>query len=296
LVKCRAIRNFDAGIGGKRYFSNNSFAAVTDAACYLDVLPRPISGGNGTRIEISDCDKGLQANNITSSYVGLLTTRKKGGSYMEMLLILVVILALVVWMIKRKSSKASVASSPVEHGKPLAVAPKPASKRVVDTSATKQAEPPVVDAAETVEQVSKPAEVQVQPQPLRVVSPSPAAKMEEKVPEDSTLRRHYLNTRKAEKETITHPYPSDSALRRHCESISKFALSEALAAKTIESSAQLAKKPAIPEDSALRRHFLSQVQAEIESLFLRPTDSALKRHYDSLIKAKMEEYLTKGAV
>lgn len=213
---------------------------------------------------------------------------------MEMLLILVVILALVVWMIKRKSSKASVASSSVDHGKPLAVAPKPASKRVVDTGASKQTESPVVEAVEAIEKVSKP--VEVQPQPSPAVSPSPVAKKEEKVPEDSSLRRHYLGTRKAEKEAITNPYPTDSALRRHYDSISRLALSEALSAKTIESPAQLVKKPAIPEDSALRRHFLSQVQTEIESLFLRPTDSTLKRHYDSLIKAKMEEYLTKGTV
>lgn len=48
----------------------------------------------------------------------------------------------------------------------------------------------------------------------------------------------------------------------------------------------------IPEDSALRRHFISALQIEIEStLPPRPTDSALKRHYDSAVQAKLATLL-----
>jgi len=49
----------------------------------------------------------------------------------------------------------------------------------------------------------------------------------------------------------------------------------------------------IPEDSVLRRHFLAQLHAEIESeLFDRPTDVVLKRHYDQLILTKLADRLT----
>lgn len=51
-------------------------------------------------------------------------------------------------------------------------------------------------------------------------------------------------------------------------------------------------KPVLPEDSILRRHFLAQLQSEIEAaLFPRPTDSMLQRHYDSLVAAKIESRL-----
>jgi FtsZ-interacting cell division protein ZipA len=51
-------------------------------------------------------------------------------------------------------------------------------------------------------------------------------------------------------------------------------------------------KAQIPEDSVLRRHFLTQLMTEIESeVFPRPTDSILKRHYDSLILAKFADRL-----
>jgi hypothetical protein len=51
----------------------------------------------------------------------------------------------------------------------------------------------------------------------------------------------------------------------------------------------------VPEDSVLRRHFLTNLQSEIESaLFPRPTDSVLQRHYDSLVTAELENRLAKA--
>ncbi len=51
-------------------------------------------------------------------------------------------------------------------------------------------------------------------------------------------------------------------------------------------------KLVVPEDSALRRHFLSNLQAEVEAeLSPRPTCSMLKRHYDSLVRVEMEKRL-----
>ncbi len=49
---------------------------------------------------------------------------------------------------------------------------------------------------------------------------------------------------------------------------------------------------ALPEDSILRRHFLTQLQSEIEAtLFPRPSDSMLQRHYDALVAAEVENRL-----
>jgi len=56
-------------------------------------------------------------------------------------------------------------------------------------------------------------------------------------------------------------------------------------------------KVKIPEDSILKRHFLANLRAQIESeLHSRPTDAVLKRHYDSLIVSKIENYLKLSAV
>ncbi|KAF3977246.1 MAG: hypothetical protein HFP77_08085 [Methylococcales symbiont of Iophon sp. n. MRB-2018] len=48
----------------------------------------------------------------------------------------------------------------------------------------------------------------------------------------------------------------------------------------------------IPEDSTLKRHFLSALKVEVEaSMPPRPTELALMRHYDSTVKAKMDDLL-----
>lgn len=54
----------------------------------------------------------------------------------------------------------------------------------------------------------------------------------------------------------------------------------------------------LPQDSMLRRHYLANLRAMVESLNPpRPTDSSLSRHYDSLIISKIEECLSdKGAI
>ena len=47
-----------------------------------------------------------------------------------------------------------------------------------------------------------------------------------------------------------------------------------------------------PEDQVLRRHFLTQLRAEVEAQFLpRPTDSTLLRHYESLIHTEIASRL-----
>jgi hypothetical protein len=49
----------------------------------------------------------------------------------------------------------------------------------------------------------------------------------------------------------------------------------------------------IPEDSMLKRHFLTHLQSEIESTLVpRPTDFMLQRHYDSLVAAELKNRLS----
>jgi len=48
----------------------------------------------------------------------------------------------------------------------------------------------------------------------------------------------------------------------------------------------------VPEDSALKRHFLSNLKAEVESeLSPRPSCSMLKRHHDALVSVEIEKRL-----
>jgi|GEM_PF-2040409 hypothetical protein len=48
----------------------------------------------------------------------------------------------------------------------------------------------------------------------------------------------------------------------------------------------------VPEDSVLRRHFITQVYSEIEaSLSPRPSDSVLMRHHQALLMTKLEQRL-----
>jgi cyanate lyase len=148
------------------------------------------------------------------------------------------------------------------------------------------------------------------------------------LPEDSVLRRHYLTQLQAEREALSNPYPTDSMLRRHYESMIRMQLAwpstqesreqapvpqeRAVEVPASEPSAVQTRQPeakaepamrdealvrvesntGVPEDSILRRHFLSNLQAQIESeLPDSPTDSVLKRHHDTLVCTKLAERL-----
>lgn len=184
----------------------------------------------------------------------------------------------------------------VKQSRPRTVAPQPVGEMslIQDEVFLEVTELPLTTTAVPVDTVSESAEIAVAMQ--KDISSSPLVDKEETLPEDSTLRRHYLSTRRAVKEAITNPYPSDSVLRRHYDGISAIKLNKPVGAGKNESAGRVVEKLRIPEDSMLKRHFLTQLEAEIESeLFVRPTDSALRRHYDSQVKAKMQEYLLKEA-
>lgn len=134
------------------------------------------------------------------------------------------------------------------------------------------------------------------------------------VPEDSVLRRHYLTEKAVKKTELVDPIPTDSILRRHYEALHQpVVLSRPKKTTTIEqavrqdASIALAAplvtvtkslqtddevKGKLPEDSVLKRHFISQLQAEIQLEFsVRPTDSVLRRHFDHLIGLELKKRL-----
>ena len=56
------------------------------------------------------------------------------------------------------------------------------------------------------------------------------------------------------------------------------------------------EKDFIPEDSMLKRHFLTNLRASIESeLSPRPTCSTLRRHYDAQVIVEMDKRLQVAA-
>jgi len=128
-----------------------------------------------------------------------------------------------------------------------------------------------------------------------------AVKTNGQIPEDSVLKRHFLAHLASERKSITHPYPTDSNLRRHHEN-----MLAALAARTIDSyppsieTANVmsvpAEKPKFPEEAALKADFSARLRAEIESrMGPQPADSILRRHYESIVQAEIAERLTEDA-
>ena len=70
----------------------------------------------------------------------------------------------------------------------------------------------------------------------------------------------------------------------------KTATSENKPPVTQEGSSTTSKK--LPQDSMLRRHYLTQLHAQVAAnLPTRPTDSMLRRHYDTLLENEVKKQL-----
>ena len=53
-----------------------------------------------------------------------------------------------------------------------------------------------------------------------------------------------------------------------------------------------ARSRSLPEDAVLRRHFLAQINSEIQAgLAPCPSDSVLRRHHQALVSAKLQQRL-----
>ncbi|MCF7970331.1 MAG: hypothetical protein K9L22_04085 [Methylococcaceae bacterium] len=107
------------------------------------------------------------------------------------------------------------------------------------------------------------------------------------IPQDSTLRRHYMQNLMANKENAGAQIPEDSTLRRHY--LQNLAAQEPCV-EVIP--AAIANTVKIPEDAVLKRHFIQQLAAEVaKEMSDRPTDSTLKRHYDTQLFNAIEARL-----
>ena len=184
-------------------------------------------------------------------------------------------------------------------------------------------EPQTNEVAPELEPESKP-EPSVKPQPSETALSSPEHKSN--LPEDSILKRHYLTHVCALLEALAPERPTDAVLCRHYDAMmlakieqclsdkqamdrllddyltnKPTATSEAPATQAGESAAtapQADENPIsdstynIPQDSILRRHYLTHVLTMIEALVpTRPTDAVLCRHYDALIVTKIDRCL-----
>ncbi|HSN22880.1 MAG TPA: hypothetical protein VLS45_01715, partial [Methylomicrobium sp.] len=127
-------------------------------------------------------------------------------------------------------------------------------------------------------------------------------------PQDSMLRRHFIANLIASAKPYVPTRPTDSMLGRHYDatkssrqatvgSVHQSAV-PAPETKTAEPCRKCSTKPGLPEDSMLRRHYLTTLRVKIESnlsLPSRPTESMLRRHFDAmkeqLIAGELQRYL-----
>lgn len=137
-----------------------------------------------------------------------------------------------------------------------------------------------------------------------VVGESKPSATGEQIPEDSTLRRHYLQAKQAAGQAVAQPAVVETAkvveAPQAVEAVEAVEVAEVaevvpaveVAKPVVVAESKPAQKSAIPEDSALRRHYLSQLSADVAaSLPAKPTDSSLKRHYEQLLEAKLADAL-----
>lgn len=194
---------------------------------------------------------------------------------------LLMLILLVVKIFRRKAvEQVDLESGSMPRGR---VAPKPAP--VVNQE-------PLAKAGESV--VSAVREAKVEPG-----KPSPQTAIEDAIPEDSVLHRHYLANREAEHLALTEPYPTDSVLHRHYDAIHCYHAEKPAAPATAAVVAVKATagssagcKASLPQDSVLRRHYLAQLKAEVEAgLPPAPSDSVLRRHHQALVAAEINKRL-----
>ncbi|NOQ34855.1 MAG: hypothetical protein GQ569_03065 [Methylococcaceae bacterium] len=160
-------------------------------------------------------------------------------------------------------------------------------------------------------------DVAVDSKPQETVKAEKAHEHHKNLPEDSMLRRHYLTHLRTMDEALHDSRPTDSTLKRHYDTMIEKEVEQCLdddtALEKLEGSYQEEKQHPlkgkvkkqlfaevkkaqeatnIPEDSMLRRHYITHVRAMDEALHGdRPTDSALKRHYDTMIEKEVEQCL-----
>jgi hypothetical protein len=128
-------------------------------------------------------------------------------------------------------------------------------------------------------------------------------------PTDSTLRRHYESRLHYLTAVTTQPQTSAELVAEPATTVEVAETpvqpapiadisephTELVAVPNIVAEEIISAKPAhlsVPEDSQLKRHFLTQLRAEIESAYAtKPADSTLRRHYESLVDSAVNQRL-----
>ncbi len=129
-----------------------------------------------------------------------------------------------------------------------------------------------------------------------------ADKFSEVVPEDATLKRHFMTQLLFETEQTLPERPTDSTLKRHYDAMLEDLLSQKLeslksenlpAAQIVVTQNKVVVEPKLPEDSTLRRHFITEIRMSIEQQLgmPRPTDFNLRRHFDTLVQSLLNKEL-----
>ncbi len=217
------------------------------------------------------------------------------------ILILLGAALLLAWAIKNKKipnifaqKSASTASQQptVAEVKPVNPPAQAAAQEVVEP-VVKSVEPTISEPAPQIEVVSA-APVAAEP-----VSPVAAVAEPIKAPEVAVQSSDAIAAEQTKNTELSNPYPTDSVLRRHYETLHQTAAVKNETAITATASSPQAVAPAvtgskqaIPQDSTLLRHFLTQLRSEIEAqLPPKPSDSALIRHHETLVQAKLQQRL-----
>lgn len=239
------------------------------------------------------------------------------------LIIAIALIAAILFYLKIKKKKSDATSEPA---KPTET--KPVEKVVTPTeSSTPPANQQTTTAAKTLEHE--------QVKPARQVVET----INTNLPQDSTLRRHYLTHLRAIITSINPPRPADTTLARHYDAQIAAQLEQSLSSKdaiqqliadyenhkktpapiaVVEKSQTIdapvikeeqaivtpsakpeisnktvtRKASKIPEDSLLRRHYLTHLYSQVAAnLPPRPTDSTLRRHHDSLLENEVKSRL-----
>lgn len=131
------------------------------------------------------------------------------------------------------------------------------------------------------------------------------------------LRRHYLTNLRATLVSLSPERPTDSALSRHYDALIASKMDECLSNeivlcdKSVEPVAEVSTPSStetplivttiittqktvskIPEDATLRRHYFTQLYAQVAAELLpRPTDATLRRHYDTMLEMAVQNQL-----
>ena len=166
--------------------------------------------------------------------------------------IIIVAIAAAVWFFRFKDKAKEASAEPV-------LAPQKA------TEAKSKDKPEVRGVSEATQVVNVVADV---------------SKQEDFIPEDSALKRHYLQHQAALAEQGEQPVV--------VEVVAKVSGVKTVTVNVLGNVASVT----IPEDATLKRHFIQQLTTEVAATMpQRPTDSSLKRHFDVQLLNAVDERL-----